>query len=156
MASHDIVNMLLVDNRMSPSRHNRIRSISAALCLLAVLLLYTPLGTAAWSSYHAACCTSGMCSIKEHHHQTAPVTPEEHMDCGHDHDLGTMMACSMSCCHSNEVPAVASAIFVLPLQVALSAPAALTSAIDFLQVSGSPRLVEPLSPPPRFTSIAAA
>ena len=75
------------------------------------------------------------------------------MDCGHH--AGGMMACNMSCCHNNESVAVASGIFVLPLPFALSAPAVRTSNIDFLQVSDSPRLLEPLSPPPRFALAAA-
>jgi hypothetical protein len=138
---------------MTPGRHNRARSIKAVLCLLAVLFLYTPLGTAAWSSYRASCCASGMCSIQEHHHHQAPAAPEDHMNCGH-HAAG-MMACSMSCCRNTEAAAVASAIFVLPLPVELSAPAALKSTIDFLQVSDSPRLLEPLSPPPRSVHAVA-
>src|SRR6266478_4736131 len=58
MAFHAIVS----DDRdrfvfhMQTARHNRRRSISASICLLMVVLLYTPLAGAAWSSYQMACC----------------------------------------------------------------------------------------------------
>jgi hypothetical protein len=121
--------------------------------MLAVLFLYTPLATAAWSAYRSACCASGQCSIKEHHHHQAPAADSHHMDCSHD--MPGMMACSMSCCHNPENPAVASAIFVLPLPFVLSAPASLKSSIDLMQTQDSPRSIKPLYPPPRFLSAVA-
>jgi len=137
---------------METATHNRWRSTSAGICLLAVLFLYTPLATAAWSAYSSACCASGMCPIKEHHHHQAPADSNR-MDCGHD--MPGMMACSMSCCRNPEDPAVASAIFVLPLPFVLSAPASLKSPIVSLHSQDYSRFVKPLSPPPRFVSAVA-
>jgi len=152
MASHDIVSF--IGHRMFQASHNATRSISAVICLLAVLLLYTPLGAAAWSSYRSGCCAKGMCSIKEHHHQQPPAAPpQDQMDCGHHG--AHMMSCSLSCCHNDEVAAAATAIFVLPRPFVRSVPAPLKSSIAFLQVSDSPQLLEPLSPPPR-SSLAVA
>ena len=138
---------------MVSTSHNRWRSISASICLLAVLCLYTPLATTAWTAYRSTCCASGQCPIKEHHHHQAPAASSNQMDCGHD--MAGLMACSMSCCHNQENPAVASAIFVLPLPFEFSAPASLHSSIEFSQSKDSLRSVKPLSPPPRSVLAAA-
>jgi len=143
---------------MGTASHNRWRSITAVFCLFAVAFLYTPHAVAAWMAYGAPCCASGQCPIKEHHHHQAPVgdsnqADSHHMDRGHD--MASMTACSMSCCHNPESAAVASVIFVLPLPFELSAPASSASGIVSLHSQDSPRSIEPLSPPPRlFSSVA--
>jgi hypothetical protein len=148
---------------METAAHNRWRSISAVICLFAVAFLYAPHAVAAWMAYGAPCCASGQCPIKEHHHHQTPVgdanqansnqADSHHMDCGHD--MASMMDCSMSCCHHSETPAVASAIFVLPLPFELSAPASFTSGIVSLHFPDSPGSIQPLSPPPRLVSAVA-
>jgi hypothetical protein len=143
----------LVWATMETASHNRWRSISASICLLAVLFIYTPLATAAWTAHCSACCASGQCPIKEHHHHQAASADSNHMDCGHN--MSGMMACRMSCCHNPEAPAVASAIFVLPLPFVPSAPASFKSGIVLLRSQDSSRSIKPLSPPPRFLSAVA-
>lgn len=138
---------------MHPHLPNRYRSTVAIICLFAVALLYAPLATTAWSSYKASCCNSDECPIREHHHHKAPATPAHHMDCGHD--MASMMSCSMSCCANQERPAVASAIFILPLPFEFAATLGFTRAVSLAISLDSSRSTEPLSPPPRFVSAAA-
>jgi len=138
---------------MQTSRQSRRRSISAGICLLAVVLLYAPLAVAAWSSHQMACCASGQCPIPAHHHQKTPAAPANHMDCGHE--MAGMTACSMSCCHDSDRSLVASIAFVLPQSVAVAPSAAVTSPIALAKPLDFPRSIEPLSPPPRYFSVAA-
>jgi hypothetical protein len=138
---------------MQIARQNRLRSISAGICLFVVVLLYAPLAGAAWSSYQMACCMSGQCPIAAHHHQKTPAAQANHMDCGHD--MPGMMACAMSCCHDADRSLITSIAFVLPQSVAVAAPAAIQSPIESANPLDFPRSIEPLSPPPRFLSAAA-
>jgi len=138
---------------MKSARQNRRRSISASICLLMVVLLYAPLAGAAWSTHQMACCASGQCPILAHHHQKAPAAPADHMDCGHE--MAGMTACSMSCCHDSDRSLVASIAFVLPQSVAVVKSAATTSPTELAKPLGFPRFIEPLSPPPRYFSVAA-
>jgi hypothetical protein len=137
---------------MQTASHHRWRSISASICLFAVVLLYAPLAAAAWSSYQMACCMSGQCPIPAHHHQKTPAAPANHMDCGHE--MFGMMACSMSCCHDSEGSLVTSLAFVLPPPATVAAMAAIKSPIEVAKPLDFPRSIEPLSPPPRFVSAA--
>jgi len=130
----------------------RWRSISASICLLVVVLLYAPLAGAAWSSYQSACCMSGQCPIPGHHHQKTPAAPANHMDCAHD--MSGMMACTMSCCHNSDRSLVTSIAFVLPPSVTVAALAAIKSPVELAKPLDFPRSIEPLSPPPRFSSAA--
>jgi hypothetical protein len=138
---------------MHTALQHRRRSISASLCLLAVVALYAPLAAAAWSSYSAACCTSHQCPIKEHHHQKLPTSSENHMGCGHE--MASMTSCSMSCCQNPERPAMTSLAFVLPSVLAVTVPSVFKAPIE----SGKPldffRSIQPLSPPPRFEATLA-
>jgi len=98
---------------MTFRNQNRWRSFFATLCLVAVVLLYAPVGGAAWLLYSSACCTHGaQCPIHGHHHEQTPDNPEHAMDCGHK--MPAIAQCSMSCCQNPDRPAVAPAIFVLP------------------------------------------
>jgi hypothetical protein len=145
--------LLVVKASMTLRAHNRRRKISAAICLLVVVLLYAPLAGAAWSSYQSACCMSGQCSVASHHHHKTPTAPENHMDCGHD--MSGMIACSMSCCYDSDSSLVTSVAFVLPPAVTFAAPAAIKSPFESASPLDLPRSIEPLSPPPRFSSAAA-
>jgi hypothetical protein len=142
----------LTANEMQTVRQNRRRSIYASICLLAVALLYAPLAGTAWASYQSSCCTAGQCPIAAHHHQKAPATPANHMDCGHD--MGGMMACSMSCCHDSDRSLLTSIAFVLPATTASVAVAFIQSPIEFAKPLDFPRSIEPPSPPPRFGAAA--
>jgi hypothetical protein len=137
---------------METVQQDRRRKFSASICLLVVVLLYAPLAGAAWSSIQSACCMSGQCSIASHHHHKAPSTHENHMDCGHD--MSGMIACSMDCCHDSESSLIAAIAFVLPQAVTVAAPEAVKSLIVSAKPHDFPRSLEPLSPPPRFSSAA--
>jgi hypothetical protein len=135
---------------MQTSCHDRRRSISACICLLAVVLLHAPLAAAAWSLHQMACCMSGQCPIPAHHHEKTPSAPANHMDCGHE--VAGMTACSMSCCHDTERSLVNPIAFVMPLCMTVAPSAAVTSPIELAKPSDFPRSIQPLSPPPRFAS----
>src|SRR5256884_4550184 len=105
---------------MPPRSQNRRRSLLAVLCLVAVALLYAPLGGAVWSLYSAPFCTTGtQCPVHGHHHSQTPSGPEHAMDCGHD--LPALPECSMSCCHHPERPAPAPVVFLLPAPFTVTA-----------------------------------
>jgi hypothetical protein len=138
---------------MQTSCHDRRRSISACICLFAVVLLYAPLAAAAWSAHQMACCASGQCPIPAHHHQKTPAAPANHMDCGHE--MAGMTACSMSCCHDTERSLASPIAFVLPVSMGTAPSEAITSPIELAKPLDFPRSIEPLSPPPRFIPAAA-
>ena len=74
------------------------------------------------------------------------------MDCGHD--MGGMMACSMSCCQDAARPAVMPIAFVLPEPAFLPAPGKAVRPVRVLSSSEISHVSKPLSPPPRFVSPA--
>lgn len=139
---------------MTVQPQNRWRSFFAALCLLAVALLYAPLGGATWLLYSSACCTSGaQCPIHGHHHAPTPTSPNNPMDCGHD--MAAMAQCSMSCCQNPDRPVVAPGIFVLPSSVSVSFSTVFEPFLAPPSQQNSFSSFKPLSPPPRFSSPAA-
>lgn len=139
---------------MTVREQNRWRSFLATLCLVAVAFLYAPFGAAAWAAYVKACCTSrAHCPIHGHHQTSSAANSDSGMNCGHD--MTGMAQCTMSCCQNPDRPAVAPTIFVLaaPLSVSLSP---VFEPFQMLPSSGdSVSSFEPLSPPPRFSSLAA-
>jgi hypothetical protein len=133
------------------SQHGR-RSFAACFCLLAVALLYAPLGGAAWASLAMSCCNGDHCNIPQHHHQKPDAQPASHEDCAHG--AGGLMACSMSCCQNPDQPIVSAMIFVLP-------PLAFAAVPNFSAGAEAPahsdeiaRSIKPLSPPPRVAGAA--
>src|SRR6266568_8690879 len=139
---------------MTAQHQNRWRSFFATLCLVAVVLLYAPLGGAAWLLYSGACCTSGaQCPIRGNHHAQTPANPEHDMDCGHE--IAAKTQCRMSCCHNPDRPAVAPAIFVLPVSVSASVATNFGPLITLSAPQNSVNSFGPLSPPPRFSALAA-
>src|ERR1700752_2498757 len=104
---------------MTAQHQNRWRSFFATLCLVAAVLLYAPLGGAAWLLYSGACCTSGgKCPIHGHHHTQTPATSGHAMDCGHE--MPGMAQCSMSCCHNPDRPPRPSPLLLLVAPAPLS------------------------------------
>src|SRR5712692_10316628 len=134
---------------MKIPHQDRLRSLFATLCFVAVVLLYAPFAAAAWSSYQSACCTSGQCPISGHHHHQSPAGPKNHMDCGHE--MPGMSKCTMSCCHNSDHPALAPVLFLLPPAVNVSAPTGFKSSIALSTPVNDLRSIEPLSPPPRLS-----
>jgi len=131
------------------------RPLFAMLCLVAVVLLYAPLGGAAWFVYAGACCYTGQCPIHGHPPSQTPSSPEHAMDCGHDQEMATRTSCSMSCCHNPDRAALTPVIFVLP------APFSVSTATNFEVLVSPPGSMnafystEPLSPPPRISALPA-
>jgi hypothetical protein len=138
---------------MTNRQQNRWRSFTATVCLFAVALLFAPLAAAAWSSYSAACCTSGQCLIKEHHHQHSHATSENRMDCGHE--MPGMAACSMSCCQDSARAAIAPGLFVLPASIVVAASTNFAPFVDVREPQNFLRSIKPLSPPPRISPTVA-
>lgn len=129
----------------------RIRVAAAWLCLLAVAVLYAPLGAAALLANGVGCCGSAYCPVKSHHHhkQQAAAQEESPMDCGHD--MG-MTACSMSCCQDSARPAVIPNAFVLPEAVFVPAADEAIRPVHMTRAPEISQLRKPLSPPPRLAS----
>src|SRR6266566_4041678 len=139
---------------MPPRSQNRRRSLLAVLCLVAVVLLYAPLGGAVWSLYSAPCCTSGtQCPVHGHHHSQTPSGPEHAMDCGHD--LPAITECSMSCCHHPERPALTPVVFLLPAPFTVTATMACEELGPLPGSRNTVASLKPLSPPPRILALAA-
>jgi hypothetical protein len=134
-------------------RHNtRARVTAACICLLAVALLYAPVAVAVWAAQTMACCTGDHCPIAAHHHKSAPAEPAHEMDCGHD--MGSLMACKISCCNTTERSMVTPLIFVLPHLSFGTTNFSITRVAETLRPIEVPRSVEPLSPPPEFRNAA--
>jgi hypothetical protein len=111
------------------------KKLSASVCLVAVLLLWSPLWVAAWQSAGMNCCSGGMCPAHKHKSQR-PVP------CNHQPG-DEMSECSISCCQAESHNLVASNLFVLPLQLALSrtprfAPSAAVSAQSEILTPSTP------------------
>ena len=131
----------------TPRLHFR-RAFSVGFCLLAVLLLQAPMPLAAWALSTGMCCTSGFCPIASHHHHQATEQPSHEMNCGHD--MSGMTACTMSCCHDSDGPAIACVVFLMPPVASFSVPLATHPATAILKQADFLRSIEPLSPPPRL------
>src|SRR6266704_2247606 len=138
---------------MTTRPQNRLRSLFTVLCLVAVALVYAPVGGAAWSLCSAACCTSGQCPIHGHHPSPSPAATEHAMDCGHD--MPAMASCSMSCCQHPDRPVVTPMIFVLPAPLTTSATKSIEALVPVPGPRNTIRSTKPLSPPPRISSAAA-
>src|SRR5271157_1845064 len=87
----------------------------AWVCLVAAMLLWTPLWATALQTDGMACCKDGMCLA--HGHAAGRHTSGEQesapMDCGHGNQAG-LQACDMKCCHDAGATFVAAVIFVMP------------------------------------------
>jgi hypothetical protein len=138
---------------MTTRPQSRARSFFALLCLLAVVLLYAPLGGAAWSLYSTACCTTKECPIKGHDAKHSPAAPQHAMDCSHD--MPAMSTCTMSCCHNADRPALAPVIFVLPSPFTVSVATSFEAFVPLPELQSTAIAFPPLSPPPRICVTAA-
>lgn len=139
------------------------RMLAAWVCLLAVLLLWTPMLAAAWQAGGMACCAAGMCPVHGHsktNHSSPqqPAVPEAPMNCGHSgptsESHSEMTRCSMSCCHENGQSLTAAGIFILPGAVALSKPAIVLAVPRQLAATDFVQSAKPPSPPPRISLLS--
>lgn len=140
------------------------RKMAAWVCLLAVILLWAPLGAAALQANGMGCCVAGFCAHGPHGHQRGeqpvqPASAETSMGCEHHggvtQNKPDAMKCSMSCCHETSAAMAAAIVFVLPATTSLSAPLGARSASPELTATEFMQSIQPLSPPPRITLPAA-
>jgi len=131
------------------------RKIGAWVCLIAVVMLWSPLWAAAWQSAGINCCDNGMCAAQRHsnpshQHPQRAKHQESPMNCER-HDESGLTPCSMTCCQESTHSFTAALIFVLPEATIISEPArALATPVRFVP-SEFLQSFEPLSPPPRLS-----
>ena len=122
------------------------RTVGACVCLVAVLLLWTPMWASAWMMRGMACCTGTMCTAHLHTKTNAPAKSEA--ECEHSRGAG-MAACSISCCHDEGASlAVNSGVYVLPEAVEIAAPAETMSLAVAAKQEEVMQVFAPPSPPP--------
>jgi hypothetical protein len=142
-------------NREIKGIHSHFRRIGSWAGLLALLLIYAPMASAALMAATGVCCTGNQCPIHGNHHpgQESPKQTSERspMDCGHEgHESSQMQACSMSCCQNVEQAAVHAPIFLLTpvsVLVALASLSRLSPAASATEISSA---FAPLAPPPKL------
>lgn len=146
---------ILLAHRMKRSLHVPIapgRILSAWVCLLAVLLLWTPMWAAAWQAGRMACCNGGMCpahgrSKPSPQHSQRGASQESPMNCGHERGSGLGL-CAMSCCQSESGSFVTSIVFVLPPSLLLSrSPRMVNPSIVYEECEILPAITPPDRPP---------
>jgi len=140
------------------------RKLGASVCLLAVLLLWTPLWAAAWQASLTACCNRGLCAAhggpKSDHpaaprRATLPLAFEEcaHADGGQKHS--GLMNCSLSCCQDESNSSwLGSVIFVLPSPAMILRADFASPAPQEISALGLVQPFEPPSPPPRISLLS--
>jgi hypothetical protein len=140
---------ILEAHLMSRSLHAPIapgRIVGACVCLIAVLLLWTPMWASAWMMRGMACCTGTMCAAHLHTKTNAPA--KSGAECEHSRGAG-MAACSMSCCHEEDASlTVNGGAYVLPEAVEIAAPAETVSLAVVVKHEEVMQVFAPPSPPP--------
>jgi hypothetical protein len=124
------------------------------VCLLAALLLWTPMWASAWQANAMACCNGKQCAAHGHSpnsHKASASTKatddEPSMQC---HPSGaSLMPCSMACCQTPEHVFAASILFVLPAPATLAAPMHSLPAVSGLETTKILIAFTPPSPPPK-------
>jgi len=135
---------------MSRSLHAPIapgRTVGACVCLMAVLLLWTPMWASAWMLRGMACCTGNMCAA--HGHGKTNSRAKTEAECEHSRGAG-MAACSLSCCHEEDASLVVnSGVYVLPEPARIAAPAETVSLAVAAKHEEVLQAFAPPSPPPK-------
>jgi hypothetical protein len=139
------------------------RKFGVWVCLLAVLLLWTPLWAAAWQANGMACCADGLCPAHGHANvaQSEPqraAAEEPPGDCEHhgkNASHSELTKCSVSCCRETTTPFTAGVVFVLPHAAVLSQPSPIVILSVRVSTSEFDWSIEPLSPPPRLCRFSA-
>src|SRR5215469_3312592 len=138
------------------------RKMAGWVCLLAVMLLWAPVWAMALEASAMGCCADGFCGRATHERQTNqavklhPATAETPMECEHQggaaRNKAGAMKCSLSCCHEGSEALAAAVLFILPQTASISVPLGVAWTSPKLTATGFTQSIEPLSPPPRFTS----
>jgi hypothetical protein len=135
------------------------RVFAGWVCLLAALLLWTPMWATAWQANAMACCNGKQCAAHSHSaasHKAARPTKatddEPAMQC--HPSVANLMPCSMACCQSPEHVFAASILFVLPAPATLAAPVHFLPAVSGLETTKILTAFAPPSPPPKRTHLS--
>ncbi|MGA2300028.1 MAG: hypothetical protein ABSG77_04955 [Candidatus Acidiferrum sp.] len=128
--------------------------LGAWVCLLAVILLWTPLWAMAWQADGMDCCKGGMCMAHRHSKPDADRpqqtgAEETPMDCEH-HGGSGLSNCSMACCQENSQILATPAIFVMPEPATICLPSKATTAPSNFAATEFVQSFAPPSPPPRM------
>ena len=129
------------------------RRFAACVCLLAVMLLWTPAWGAVLQAAGVGCCDGAMCPLHGHGPKKSSGDANSVKDmpmagCEH-HAQKAAMDCSMACCHPADPAVTGAIVFVLPSASMVSVPLfSGASEARILSQVNSP-VFEPASPPPR-------
>ena len=127
---------------------------AACVCLLAAVLLWTPLWAAAFHATGMACCDGVMCPLHGHmpkksSHEPAPAK-ESPSNCEH-HSKAAAMDCTVACCQTADSTVTQAIVFVLPTPPVISTPLLAEDPNANLLSSAISPVFDPASPPPRTT-----
>jgi hypothetical protein len=126
----------------------------ALVCLISVLLLWSPAWAAALQANGIGCCDGAMCAARGHspmnrgNSTATPAQTTQPMQCEHSGG-GSAMHCSLSCCHEQPQSLIASIQFVLPQSPVLGLSEDFLEALRALESNQVLQSFDPLSPPPR-------
>src|ERR1700730_10994237 len=138
----------------------RTRIFGAWLCLLAAILVWSPLWAAALQANGVGCCDGAMCTAHPmgHHHaagkeeakdrSSIPASSQAPMDCSRG-GSSELNSCSMSCCHDPSRSFVAAIVFVAPVPSQLQHPGLILRFASVQAPQKFSRTYDPPSPPPR-------
>lgn len=130
------------------------RRWGACVCLVAVMLLWTPAWASALHAAGMACCDGAMCPLHEHARKKSSSDPSPAKDapmagCEH-HARKAAVDCSMACCHPKDPVVTGAIVFVLPNPPIVTAPILIGPSTPTLLSSASSFVFDPVSPPPRM------
>jgi hypothetical protein len=129
-----------------PQLLETIRKFAAIMALLALLLPgVSALAESLSASDLPACCNSAYCPL---HHRQMNDLQRDKINCGSMGAPG-QQDCSMRACDAAPSPVVAAAAFVLPMPIALRAPALAEAAPVFASPLFATVSAIPLTPPPQ-------
>jgi hypothetical protein len=137
--------------------------IGAWVCLIAALLLWSPMLAAVWEANRMECCNGVQCPAHGHHagksgtekkwEAAAQLQSEPDMEC-HRPQSSQSMKCSMSCCHDPQQVFAASILFVVPTPAQVSTTKLATDGPGAFTPQHQLASLEPLSPPPRRSAVS--
>ena len=149
----------MLNFRMNLARNsescNGARIFGTWICLVAGILLWSPLWAAALQASGMGCCDSELCAVhpKGHVHSNTAHSQSKPMDC--EHSGSGLTNCSMSCCHDPSTSFVAATVFVVPAP-AFVKYATMSRPLDSVLLRRKiSRSCNPVSPPPRISIVSA-
>jgi hypothetical protein len=142
--------VLMLWNPTFPGRFAR--KVCASVCLMTMVLLWSPFWAAAWQAASMNCCEGGMCAAHSHSNQNKQTqetkSDDSPMTCEH-HGGNRLSQCKMACCQESSQVVTAGVIFLLPDPASISEPQTAMDLTASFAPWEFPQSVEPLSPPPR-------